>query len=59
MLTDIKHRQNKLCFFTEKEAETDAHRQEGQGKLYAAFNRKKRLKRMLTDRKDRDYYDGF
>jgi hypothetical protein len=26
MLTDIKHSQNKLCFFTEKEAETDAHR---------------------------------
>ncbi len=39
MLTDRKERDDYMMLFREQEADTDAHRQEGKGRLYAVLNR--------------------
>jgi hypothetical protein len=38
-LTDMKDREDYMMLLTEQEAETDAHRYKGKGRLYDAFNR--------------------
>jgi hypothetical protein len=39
MLTDRKVREDYMMLLTEQEAETDAHKWEGQRRLHDAFNR--------------------
>ncbi len=38
MITDMKDREDYMMLLTEQEAETDAHRQEGAGRLHDALN---------------------